>query len=187
MAKSPAKTADKRERIVRTSLQLFARHGYESTTIRMIAEESGISMGLLYNYFSGKPEVLKTIFELSVIDIKNSFIINEVCESPLSKFTLLLDQIFHAVHRNLLFYKLFYSLRLQPPVQKLLQKELNALHAYVLAKLESMLVELGEENYQQKALLLNALLDGASNHYAMHSRSYPLEEIKSGIVNCFRN
>jgi AcrR family transcriptional regulator len=185
MAKSPAKTADKRERIVRISLQLFARHGYESTTIRMIAQESGISLGLLYNYFSGKPEVLKTIFEISVVDIKKSFMIQEECDSPQSKLALLLDQIFLAVHRNLLFYKLFYSLRLQPPVQKMLQKELNGLNAFIVANLESMLVELGEKEYQHKALVLHALLDGASNHYVMHSRSYPLDDVKRSILHCF--
>ena len=51
--------SDKRERIIKVSLQLFARNGYDSTTIRMIANEAGISLGLLYNYFSGKNEVLK--------------------------------------------------------------------------------------------------------------------------------
>ena len=187
MPKSKTKSADKREKIIKVSLQLFAKYGYDSTTIRMIAQESGISLGLLYNYFNGKNEVLKVIFDMSVIDVKNSFMIPEEHSKPEKKFEHLVDQIFQAVHKNLLFYKLFYTVRMQPSVQKLLAKELSSLHEFILANLESMLVELGYSHYQEEAMVLYGCLDGCSNQYVQHSRSYPIDTVKSGIVRRFKH
>lgn len=184
--KSPkTEKSDKREKIVKVSLQLFARHGYENTTIRMIAQESGISLGLLYIYFGGKHEVLKAIFDISVIDIKNSFMIKGEQGRAESKFAHLLDQIFQAVSKNHLFYKMFFGIRMQPAVQKLLNKELNSLQAYILANLESMLVELGYNNYRHEAQVLYACLDGCSHQYVMHSRSYPIDQVKKTIHGHF--
>ena len=41
---------EKRQLIMNTALELFALHGYESTTINQIAKNANISKGLLYNY-----------------------------------------------------------------------------------------------------------------------------------------
>jgi AcrR family transcriptional regulator len=52
-----------RERILRTALTLFRTNGYESTTLRQIAAESGSSLGLAYRYFSCKEEFVLAFYE----------------------------------------------------------------------------------------------------------------------------
>jgi AcrR family transcriptional regulator len=48
-------------KLIDAALSLFAAQGYEKTTIKEIAKEAGVSLGLLYNYFPSKQELLKQI------------------------------------------------------------------------------------------------------------------------------
>jgi AcrR family transcriptional regulator len=52
-----------RDRILQTALTLFRTNGYENTTLRQIATESGSSLGLAYRYFSCKEEFVLAFYE----------------------------------------------------------------------------------------------------------------------------
>ncbi|MEX2531863.1 MAG: helix-turn-helix domain-containing protein [Gemmatimonadota bacterium] len=69
----PAHPPPTRDRIVKAALDLFAHHGFAATSVRRIAEEAGVSQGLLYNYFGGKEELLGAIFEEGMTDVRASF------------------------------------------------------------------------------------------------------------------
>ena len=59
----PTKAELTRERILQTALNLFRSNGYENTTLRQIAAESGSSLGLAYRYFSCKEEFVLAFYE----------------------------------------------------------------------------------------------------------------------------
>jgi AcrR family transcriptional regulator len=44
-------------------MQLIAARGYEATTLRDIAKESGVSVGLLYRYFPSKQAVVLALYD----------------------------------------------------------------------------------------------------------------------------
>lgn len=46
-----------RTRIVEAALRAFAERGYEGATMQDVVRESGLSVGALYTYFSGKDEL----------------------------------------------------------------------------------------------------------------------------------
>jgi AcrR family transcriptional regulator len=52
---------DRREFIVSTAAEMFARKGIRSTTVREIADAVGILSGSLYHHFSSKDEIVKQI------------------------------------------------------------------------------------------------------------------------------
>ena len=52
-----------RDRLYATALKLIARHGYESTTLRDIAREADVSVGLLYRYFPSKQSVVIALYD----------------------------------------------------------------------------------------------------------------------------
>jgi AcrR family transcriptional regulator len=54
----PRLVGERREQIVRAAIKLFSEQGYYSTTIQHIAREAGISVGLIYQYFRDKDDVL---------------------------------------------------------------------------------------------------------------------------------
>lgn len=52
-----------RERLYGTALQMIAVRGYEATTLREIAKEAGVSVGLLYRYFPSKHAVVIALYD----------------------------------------------------------------------------------------------------------------------------
>jgi AcrR family transcriptional regulator len=58
-----AQGAAARDRLYATALRLIAARGYEATTLREIAKEAGVSVGLLYRYFPGKQAVVLALYD----------------------------------------------------------------------------------------------------------------------------
>jgi AcrR family transcriptional regulator len=51
-------TERRRSQISDAAIKRFSRNGYYPTTIREVAEEAGVSVGMIYQYFSDKEELL---------------------------------------------------------------------------------------------------------------------------------
>jgi AcrR family transcriptional regulator len=58
-----AQGAAARARLYAVAIGLIARRGYEATTLREIAKEAGVSVGLLYRYFPGKQAVVLALYD----------------------------------------------------------------------------------------------------------------------------
>jgi TetR/AcrR family transcriptional regulator, regulator of autoinduction and epiphytic fitness len=56
-----------RLRVIEAARTLFVRHGYASTTIQAIAEEAGVAVQTIYASFGSKREVLKELFDISIV------------------------------------------------------------------------------------------------------------------------
>ncbi|MDO3681903.1 TetR family transcriptional regulator [Paenibacillus ehimensis] len=54
---------DMKMRILYAAKKLFARQGFEGTSVRQICEEAGANVALVSYYFGGKEKVLHAIFE----------------------------------------------------------------------------------------------------------------------------
>ncbi|HXC84538.1 MAG TPA: TetR/AcrR family transcriptional regulator [Trebonia sp.] len=52
---------DRRELIVATAAEMFARKGIKATTVREIADAVGVLSGSLYHYFKSKDEIVQEI------------------------------------------------------------------------------------------------------------------------------
>lgn len=53
----------RREHILETALRLFARHGFDGTSTKQIAQAAGIAEGLIFHYFPSKDELLNAVLE----------------------------------------------------------------------------------------------------------------------------
>lgn len=58
-----AQGAAARERLYTTATQMIAARGYEATTLRDIAKQAGVSVGLLYRYFPSKQAVVLALYD----------------------------------------------------------------------------------------------------------------------------
>ena len=52
-----------REHLYAVAMRLIAERGYEATTLRDIAREAGVSVGLLYRYFPGKQAIVIALYD----------------------------------------------------------------------------------------------------------------------------
>src|SRR5688572_25305616 len=58
-----AQGAAARERLYGIAIRLMTRRGYESTTLRDVAKEAGVSVGLLYRYFPSKRAIIIALYD----------------------------------------------------------------------------------------------------------------------------
>src|ERR1700757_3173474 len=65
-SKSLRKGPDRRRRIIAAASELFARNGFEGTSIRDIAAASGVLSGSLYYHFPSKEDLLFTVHQESL-------------------------------------------------------------------------------------------------------------------------
>ncbi len=63
MARTPKVVEDRREQILDAAMSAFSRKGFTRATNKDIAQEAGITAGLIYHYFDSKEAVLKAIVE----------------------------------------------------------------------------------------------------------------------------
>ena len=58
-----AEGAAARDRLYRVAVRLMAKRGFEATTLRDVAAEAGVSVGLLYRYFPNKRAVILALYD----------------------------------------------------------------------------------------------------------------------------
>jgi AcrR family transcriptional regulator len=58
-----ARGAATRDHLYATALKLIAARGYDATTLRDIAKDAGVSVGLLYRYFPSKQAVVLALYD----------------------------------------------------------------------------------------------------------------------------
>lgn len=63
MARTPKVVEDRREQILEAALRVFAKKGFARATNKDIAQEAGITAGLIYHYFASKEALLHAIIE----------------------------------------------------------------------------------------------------------------------------
>ncbi len=59
----PAPVSDKRERILRAAVRVFAKKGFYASRVSEIAHAAGVADGTIYLYFKSKDDVLTSLFE----------------------------------------------------------------------------------------------------------------------------
>jgi AcrR family transcriptional regulator len=189
MARSERLNREMREastrRILRAALRLFAAHGYAGTSIRMIAESAGISVGLLYNYFQSKADLLRALFEESMRDVQASFASAEAGKTPSERIERLVRSAFEILDTNRDFWRMSYGVRMQPAVAAGLGKRLRTWTMTIQSTLARYLAEAGSRQPEVDAALLFALIDGASQHYVLDPKGYPLDDVATGIIELF--
>jgi len=164
------------------ALVLFARHGFAGTSIRMLAEEAGVSQGLLYNYYEGKEELLHAIFKRSIEEIQEDFADASEAPSPEEALTVLIRSAFDTVRARPDFWSLWYQLRAQPDVVAGLGERVGEWAETILANIEALLTGLGSPDPAVRARLVFATIDGAAQHYVLDPANYPLDRVGDELI-----
>lgn len=66
-------TDAKRDEILKAAFRVFGEQGYQSTTIKSIAEAAGIAPGSIYNYFADKEDLFKSTVQEGWADFLSEF------------------------------------------------------------------------------------------------------------------
>ncbi len=68
-ATSSGSASERRDHLVKLAAELFARKGFQATTVRQIAEEAGILSGSLYHHFDSKETIVDEVLTTFLDDL----------------------------------------------------------------------------------------------------------------------
>lgn len=178
---------ESRRKIMKHAMALFATHGYDQTSVRMITQSAGISQGLMYNYFESKEHLLLALFQRSVQDVNESFVRAEEADDPRELIAQLVRAAMAVVREHLDFWRAWYSVRMQPSVIAKLGADLPVWTDTTRQQLESYFRSAGVSQPAIEATVLFAVIDGVAQHYALEAEHYPLEEVVEAVIEKYQH
>lgn len=78
----PKKIEDVTQKIISAALEIYHKEGYDSLSIRRIAEISGLSVGTVYTHFDDKEALLAQVLAGEIEQIMNDFMRNVFGKEP---------------------------------------------------------------------------------------------------------
>jgi len=179
---------NKKELIRQSAIKIIADEGYYNTTIKMIADEAGIAVGTIYNYFNNKQDILNHIFAVELD--KRIKILTRVKEDESSlkeKLNTFLDLHFNKLEAN-------------PDVATVLVQEMSQPRKYGLEAIDNFMnelpellgeiievaVEVGEIREVNSELIANAIfhtIRGMVTKTKTSELDYNLKDVKEEIIN----
>ena len=101
----------KKELILETALDLFAKKGFNATSTSKIAKAAGVSEGLIFRHFSNKDGLLQSILDLGKERSVKLFEGISELELPADKLKYILQIPFNIPYTEYAFWKLLYAIK----------------------------------------------------------------------------
>lgn len=176
---------DRRRTIMDTALEVFSENGYAKASISEIARKAGVSKGLMYNYFDSKEDLLSSIMTEGLNEMFAFFDPNKDGVLTKEEFTYFIEEMFRLMSRKRRFYKLYFSLVMQPQVWKSFETHLEEIVAPFMHIMVDYYARKGAKNPEMEALLIGVIFDGIGFQYVFNPDMFPLEELKNIIIERF--
>lgn len=165
------------------ALVLFIEEGYLNVTIDQIAKKAGVSKGLMYNYFSGKEELLSFIIERIMTELSALSEIIHTETNPVKKMKVMFTITFKLLRENGDFWKAVMPVITQKAISKKMESGLKAIFTSVTKDMTNMFKACGVKNAELEAFQLSALLDGIAWHYFfLFDDNYPLNKLEKELI-----
>ena len=176
---------NKKALIMNAALEMFANNGYHNTSISKIAKHVNISKGLLYNYFENKEDLLVKIMDRGMQELSQSFDPNKDSILTDKEFEFFIHENFRILQENISYWKLYFSIFLQPQVLSIMKDKLLKIETNLLMIHEKYYKNKGVKNPALEALMYGVFLDGISLNYIVDPDSFSIKEIEKYIIEKF--
>ncbi|GAB4579234.1 MAG: TetR/AcrR family transcriptional regulator [Anaerolineales bacterium] len=171
-----------RAKLLDSAMIVFAEEGYANASIRKIAAQAGVSLGLLYHYFDHKEALLAAVFENCMLILSTEFAGAANAEGTLGKVAFLIRKTFDLLQADPKFWGLFYGLRAQPAVMNVIGDSVRLWTGRLRDIFESCFTQAGRANPEIEARLLYSIIEGTVQQYLLEPENYPLEEVVARII-----
>lgn len=176
----------KRKQILDTALNLFSDSGFHATSISKIAQEAGISKGLMYNYFESKEALLFAIVDeisTDIMDMMNPDHDDEITTQEMKDFFTL---IFDSLNEKREHWKLFFQISMQKDVLKYLTEQSMSEKTVKNNELIAKYFMERFENPQVEMLLFSSLFKGFSMQYVFAPEMFNqqmIDDFKAKLIS----
>jgi len=180
-----AKREQSKSALLEAAFALFAKNGYEKTSIAQIAKAAGVSKGLVYNYFSSKEELLNAIF-LGMIEQFSDLFEFDFSQNPQLILKTMLDETFKYIESGNEVSRLIFQLILQKDAMNSVRPTIKAIIEGKLKSMEKVFEALGYEHPANETFFIGAFLDGVSFGYLAYGNEYPLKAMQKKLYELLK-
>ncbi len=149
----------KKLEILDAAMKVLAENGYSHSSMSKIASEAKISKGLIYNYFESKNELIKEIINSGFGKIDQIFV-SRFKQETVKQMTMFLDETLNEMEADITFWRLYFSIMLQPQIKALAEDAMFSYQDQLLTLLTNFYRKQGSKNPEERAYVFGALLDG---------------------------
>jgi AcrR family transcriptional regulator len=172
---------DKQRQIMERALEVFAEKGFDSASVRDIAQRADVNVAMISYYFGSKEKLLEAIFlsHTGIMTQKIEAIIQSKTYEPLEKVDLLIDTYISVIIENRTFHRLMMR-------EQVLVKD-GPLYTYIrdMKRRNKALIEIAVKAGQKAGIfqkhidvsMLSVTLIGSVNHFFSNYK-FVCEEIK---------
>jgi AcrR family transcriptional regulator len=172
---------ERKAQIKNVALEIIFEEGFQNTSISKIAKRAGISKGLLYNYYESKEDMIREIILDGMEDLMRNFDPNKDGILTDEEAKYFIDEMFNILKSNIKYWRLYFSVMLQPKVMSLIQDRFMKAMEPVMNILISYFKSKGYDNPIVEVRMIVAMLDGFAFHFILDPKHFPLEEIKKRL------
>jgi AcrR family transcriptional regulator len=177
---------NKRAQIISAAIECFSTKGYHAVSISELAEFAGISKGLMYNYFKGKDELLRCVFQEIMDTMMNMFDPHKKGLMERDDLRKYLERFFKHLKSNLILWKMYMAIFSQPAVQEILKDEILEASKQPMEMIGSYFKNHGYKNPMVEVAFLSTLSSGIIIEYIGDPENYPLDQIKKRILSLYK-
>jgi AcrR family transcriptional regulator len=170
------------QKIMDAAFRLIAKKGYEATSIAEIAEEAGVSKGLLYNYFSGKLDLLEKMV-LNAVNEADKVMENLITDDPRQALENIIRWLFHELRERMDYFRLIMELTFKIDRFEFVRRLAAERYQFYIAFLEDLLRRIGIPNPGNEARMLAALCDGIGIQYTILKGVYTIDQLEEFLIN----
>jgi AcrR family transcriptional regulator len=175
----------KRRQILTAAIECFATTGYHAVSISDLAKHAGISKGLMYNYFSSKEELLKTIFREVMIEMMDLFDPDQLPEIDKEMLIRYMKRLFSHISSSLMLWKMYMAIFSQPAILQILEEEIRVASKQPMDRVERYFKKQGYKKPALEVAFLSTLISGVIYEYISDPENYPLDQIKKRIISLY--
>jgi AcrR family transcriptional regulator len=173
--------AETQKSILQSALKLFAKKGFDRTTIDDIAGAAKISKGLVYHYFNSKDEILDTLIRQAFEEAMSYGDGISEHSAPSEMLKAWVTQTMEQLQSHRIQWQLFFSIIFQPAISKKIGAFILEYRSKAMEQMVDTMTRFGSPNPIADSMLFGSLLDGIALNYILSPNDMPMKEMTDRI------
>lgn len=182
------KAEERRNQLIDTALEVFARKGFDKTSVRELAAAAGVAQGLMYHYFKSKDKLLEAVVERHSFMPQLESLLSELHNEPAAKVLRVAGKQFFDLlgQKESLMNIFFHETQSHPVVPRIWRRIMNdgvtLFQGYLTRRIEAGELKPHNTDVTARTLAFTiVLLRGTS--VAFHHRTRPETFINELVEN----
>ncbi len=173
---------ERKSQIIEAALEVMASEGYAHTTMNQVAKASGISKGLIYNYFESKENLVEGILLYSLGELKR--ILGDIPETGLTvqKYIDLIDKTFAMYRDKQVFWRMYIAVMLQEEPKRIVLRMLKGQEEQYFRPWVDYYTQKGHPDPVGMTLFAHAVFDGIMLNHLNQPELFPLESLRPLVI-----